>query len=62
MGFFLIQIFIFRMLRNSADVRQYFELGLPVLAWEALWVLCIPLENCQQHPCLGPAVFVKLKI
>ena len=32
-GFFLIQILIFRMLRNNDDVRRcsYFELGLPVL-------------------------------
>ena len=33
MGFFPIQILIFGMLRNNADVRRcsYFELGLPVL-------------------------------
>ena len=24
------------MLRNNADVRQYFELGLPVLAWNRI--------------------------
>ena len=30
--------------------------------WEAFWGLSIPLENSQQRPCLGPAVFVKLKI
>ena len=36
MGFFPIQILIFQMLRNNADVRQYFELGLPVLAWNRI--------------------------
>ena len=35
-GFFPIQILIFRTLRNNADVRRcsYFELGLPVM-WQA---------------------------
>ena len=32
--FFPVQIFVFRMLRNNADVRRcsYFEIGLPVVA------------------------------
>ena len=32
--FFSVQIFVFRMLRNNADVRRcsYFEIGLPVVS------------------------------
>ena len=35
-GLFAVQILIFQMLRDNADVRQssYFELGLPVLKVE----------------------------
>ena len=41
-GFFPIQILIFRMLRNNADVRRcsYFELGLPVFRLDSMQAAC----------------------
>ena len=44
-GFFPIQILIFRMLRNNADVRRcsYLELGLPVFR-HAMQAACYGLR------------------
>ena len=55
--FFPIQILIFRMLRNMADVRRYsyFELGLPVLKVTKLGDSCICASRGRSKLRLGQA-------